>query len=321
MRKLLTVLAIALAIGAVYLANAVSYAQDEGVKAIAEEELIPAKEPLILKYLPVAPSPAKVSVETCLALAKEASTLNVPLYIQDKAFPGGGGSISSVSIRAFHDGAYIYFLLEWTDVTKDDTVLTGTSFRDSVALMFPVGKYAVIDVEHPFSPRMGDRDKPVNLWHWKADWERDLQAPGGLVDSGSVYPARHDDYMSDKYHLAIRDNLLGTVKCVSGGLAADNILSQPHKESVEDLNAVGFGTLTSQAHQDVKGNGVWKDGSWHVLITRPLTTADTSDVQFIPGDDTVFNVAVWNGSEGDKDGQKSISLSWHPVKLEAVSYE
>lgn len=326
MRKLFTLLSgVALAVS---LFNVTLYAAEakEGEKAVTEEELVPAKEPLVVKYIPIAPSPGKYSVAALSDVFKGAGTLRVPLHEQDRAFPGGGGSVKSVSIRAFHDGAYICFLLEWVDATQDTIVLaspieiTGGGFRDAVSLMFPIGKYAVIDVAHPFSPRMGDRDKPVNLWHWKADWEKDLNA-GGLVDIASAYPTMHDDFASDEYVLAIRNELYKSVAYVSGGVAAGNVFSLPKARSVEDLNAVGFGTLTTQEHQDVAGNGVWKDGSWHVLITRPLTTPDSNDVQFIPGGDTVFNVAVWDGSNGDKDGQKSISLSWHPIRLEMVKYE
>ena len=325
MRKLFTLLGVTLAVS---LFNVTTYAAEakEGEKAVTEEELVPAKEPLVVKYTPIAPSPAKVSVKALADVFKDAGLLSVPLQEQNKAFPNGGGSIKSVSIRAFHDGAYIYFLLEWVDAAQDTIVLIsptdtiGGGFRDSVALMFPIGKYAVIDVAHPFSPRMGDRDKPVNLWHWKADWEKDLIA-GGLVDIASAYPAMHDDFASDEYILAIRNTLYKSVSYVSGGVAAGNIFSLPKTRSVEDLNAIGFGTLTTQDHQDVAGNGIWEGGSWHVLITRPLITSDTNDVQFIPGGDTVFNVAVWDGANGDKDGQKSISLSWHPIRIEMVKYE
>lgn len=324
MRKLFTLLGVVLAFGAVSLLNAMLYAAEpkEGEVAITEEELTPAKEPLIVKYIPIAPSPAKVSVKALLDVFKDAGALSVTLQEQNKAFPNGGGSVKSISIKAFHDGAYIYFLLEWTDATEDTNILAEDGFRDAVALMFPVGKYAVIDVAHPFSPRMGDRDKPVNIWHWKADWEKELNVASGLMDTGSIYPAMHDDYASDTYNLAIRNTLYTSASFVAGGLAAGNILSLPNRgRSVEDLNAIGFGTLTTQGHQDVLGNGVWKDGLWHVLITRPLTTTDPNDVQFIPGGDTVFNVAAWNGSNGDRNGQKNISTSWHPIELENVKYE
>ena len=66
----------------------------------------------MVKYIPIAPSPDKVSVKALSDVFKDAGEFSVPLQKQNKAFPNGGGSVKSVSIKAFHDGAYIYFLLE-----------------------------------------------------------------------------------------------------------------------------------------------------------------------------------------------------------------
>ena len=104
MRKLFTLLGVTLAVS---LFNVTTYAAEakEGEKAVTEEELVPAKEPLVVKYTPIAPSPAKVSVKALADVFKDAGLLSVPLQEQNKAFPNGGGSIKSISIRAFHDGA------------------------------------------------------------------------------------------------------------------------------------------------------------------------------------------------------------------------
>src|SRR5881296_2575161 len=37
-----------------------------------------------------------------------------------------------------------------------------------------------------------------------------------------------------------------------------------------DMNAKGFGTLKVQAQQDVKGKGVYQDGTWKVVFARAL---------------------------------------------------
>jgi hypothetical protein len=49
-----------------------------------------------------------------------------------------------------------------------------------------------------------------------------------------------------------------------------------------------------------------------------MVTSDENDVQFTPGMSTFLNMAVWNGIEGDRNGQKSISLRWRPVKIENI---
>ncbi|QQR66574.1 MAG: hypothetical protein IPI25_13880 [Candidatus Brocadia sp.] len=72
--------------------------------------------------------------------------------------------------------------------------------------------------------------------------------------------------------------------------------------------------LQSQAHQDVNGCSRYENGEWTVIMYRPLITEDPHDVQFVPGGKTYFNIAVWNGGEKDRNGQKNISMQWHPAK-------
>ena len=66
------------------------------------------------------------------------------------------------------------------------------------------------------------------------------------------------------------------------GRATGNILSDNtmRKSSVEDLNAEGFSTLTTQASQDVSGAGNWNNNRWMVVFKRSLTTNNSNDMQF-----------------------------------------
>lgn len=299
-----------------------SFAVQPGEEKVSKEELTPTDIPLIAKYVPIAPAPKKVTVESLRDIFAEAKPLNVSLQKQDKAIPNGGGAIQSISAKAVHDSKFVYFLLEWADNAKDSSAMAPQLYRDAVALMFPVGKWT-IDEDHPFSPRMGDREKPVNIWHWKADWQRDLASGGEhMIKLEEQYPNMWDAFSSDDYSLPVRDNLYNSAAMYSGGRSANNIFSLPNRgTTVEDLNAEGFYTLTTQEHQDVSGQGIWDNGRWYVLITRPLTTPDHFDVQFVPGDRTYFNMAVWDGSAGEVDGEKSISMRWHPVQLEQVPYK
>jgi hypothetical protein len=56
------------------------------------------------------------------------------------------------------------------------------------------------------------------------------------------------------------------------------------------------------------------------MVYRPLITSDGNDVQFVPGESTFFNMAVWNGEEGDRNGLKSVSIRWRPITLEPIKY-
>ena len=51
--------------------------------------------------------------------------------------------------------------------------------------------------------------------------------------------------------------------------------------AVEDLNAEGFSTLTTQANQDVDGEGNWRNNRWSVVFKRNLEALVTqNDSQF-----------------------------------------
>ncbi len=285
--------------------------QGTEAEKISEEENIPAKEPLIVEYLPM-------DIQSAENAFKQAKPLNIELQKQDKAVPQGGGSIKKIEVRTFHNGETIFFKLAWDDATKDERAITPTQYRDAVALMFPV-KIVTISPETPFSPRMGDREKLVNLWHWKADWEKELHIAGGYEHIEDEYENMYDDFADNPHPVKAHSDLYASTSLISGGRAAGTLLAKPDRgRSVEDLNAIGFGTLTSQAHQDVEGKGNWARKKWNVIIYRPLKTPDKNDIQFAPGMGTFFNVAVWNGVEEDRNGQKSISLRWHPLKIEGV---
>jgi DMSO reductase family type II enzyme heme b subunit len=87
---------------------------------------------------------------------------------------------------------------------------------------------------------------------------------------------------------------------------------------VEDLNAAGPGTLTTQDRQDVSGKGQYSNGRWKVIFLRSLQTDDEDDAQFWPGLQTWVNFAVWDGSHKDMAGQKSVSEIWHHLIFEVV---
>ena len=87
------------------------------------------------------------------------------------------------------------------------------------------------------------------------------------------------------------------------------------------MNAKGFKRLSVQPDksQNSKGKSQWKNGKWQVMITRPLVTADKKiDVQFEKGNLIPYALAVWDGSNSEIKGQKSIS-SWYYLTLEMTT--
>ncbi len=294
-----------------YLCSGEVFSQSLEQEATVEEN-IPTEDGLTVKF-------ANTDLEGASDALAQAAAYKINLQIQDRAFPNGGGSVQEVEVRGIHNGKVIFFGINWSDATKNDRAIKHEQFRDAVALMFPID-IVKISPETPFSPRMGDRGKPVNIWQWKADWERDLLADGGYEHMEDVYVDMFTDFdfnpNPDYFNKKVHDS----VPLMAGGIAAGSIFSNARGRTVEDLNAIGFGTLTSQTHQDVDGTGSWSNGQWDVIVYRPLITSDGNDVQFVPGGSTFFNMAVWNGEEGDRNGLKSVSIRWRPITLEPIKY-
>jgi len=83
-------------------------------------------------------------------------------------------------------------------------------------------------------------------------------------------------------------------------------------QTVEDLNAEGFSTLTYQNKQNVKGTALWEDDTWRLILKRDLVDDDDNDVQF--SQSVLMAVAVWNGSNRELNGQKGLA-GWMLLKV------
>lgn len=98
------------------------------------------------------------------------------------------------------------------------------------------------------------------------------------------------------------------------------VVEAPENESgsVSELNAKGFKNVTVQPleSQNVTGKGIYQNGRWKVVLKRTLKTEDAKgDMQFEIGKLIPVAFAVWDGSNSDVGGQKSVS-SWYYVSLE-----
>ena len=219
-----------------------------------------------------------------------------------------------LGVRAAHDGSRIAFLLTWDDAAADAAMLRPQDFRDAVALQF-----ALKGMETPYM--MGSADKPVNLWHWKADWQKDIAAwqdveqahPGMMVE---MYPFQKGDPTNDRgsrpASMPSHDPAFITAR------AAGNLAAEPRRRSaVEDLAAAGFGTLTSLPldRQTVEGRGIWIGGRWIVQLSRELAPPDPCCVRFAAGKEVPVSFAVWDGGAGDRNGQKAVT-TWYRLVLE-----
>jgi hypothetical protein len=188
----------------------------------------------------------------------------------------------ALTVRSLHNGAEIAFLLEWQDNTKNDRLTPGT-FRDGVAIGLPLG-------DAPAFFCMGQLDHYINIWHWKADWQSDI------------------DRRAAKTSEKARD-----------GVRTFEVIPR-RVSSVEDLIGGGFSTLTTKEKQGrVQGKAVWKDGVWHVVMRRPLVSEEQeNEAKLIPGRVQTVSFAVWNGENKERNGQKAVA-PWFQLVIDPVA--
>jgi DMSO reductase family type II enzyme heme b subunit len=237
-----------------------------------------------------------------------------------------------VSVKAASNGKEIAIRLEWVDPTRNDIMVQSQQYKDQAAVMFPV------DPSGPVPPfTMGGEGERVNIWQWKATWNKEGAGTAGnemmqdledqydymAMGSGSYYiyepdgklvlaPKQSPKVSERRTHI---DPGMGKNEGVfNPGRATGNILSDNtlRRSPVEDLNAEGFSTLTTQSHQDVDGSGNWSNNRWMVVFKRRLKTEDPNDTQ-LTGKETPIAFAVWNGNNKERNGQKALTI-FHILK-------
>jgi len=238
-------------------------------------------------------------------------------------------TVKSINVKSMNNGTWIGFWLEWADPTPSTAALATHQFRDSIGVVFPAteGKTFIA---------MGGPGTPVNIMHWKADWQKDLDL-GYYQDREDAYPnmaydlylgndeenaevLNYDPKTQDPNEMGAGDPRVHITElnpAYEPGLAAGNSLSQTIKFSpIEELVAEGFGTLTTQKEQNSLGKGAWDNGIWRVVMARPMMTKDATDAQFEPGKNKDIAFAVWDGGNMEVNGRKSVAL-WHNLVVEA----
>lgn len=174
-------------------------------------------------------------------------------------------SIKNVTVSAAKTGSHIAVRLEWDDASVDNKFSSSNLYTDQAAVMFPLN----VGDEVPLIT-MGEEGSPVNIWLWKAVWQKDVDS----VKTGS-------------------------------GKTPKGFFGSGFDSPVDDLNAEGFSTLTAQEHKDVFGKGIRSEKGWRVVFKRKLANADSGDIQF--ENYTPMAIAAWNGSNRETNGQKGIA--------------
>jgi DMSO reductase family type II enzyme heme b subunit len=256
-------------------------------------------------------------------------------------------STKYVFVKAVNNGKEIAVRLEWLDPTRNDIMVRSQQYKDQAAIMFPVNQSGE---EPPFT--MGGDGERVNIWQWKATWDKEGAGSAGnagmqdmedvydnmVMGSGSYYmyePGSKSSNMAQingtpgtkeawRKNQGVQDISKRSSHLDFGmgknegawnpGRYTGNMLSDAsmRKSAVEDLNAEGFSTLTTQAHQDVDGGGNWNNNRWVVVYKRSLTNGDSNDTQF-KGSKTPMAIAIWNGQNKERNGQKAVT-QWNELR-------
>lgn len=243
-----------------------------GIPLVSSEGMI-IRSQLVYGELPVTPEDAAWTKVPQMTLPLSGKVITRPVWPEPTA--------RALTVRSLHNGKEIAFLLEWQDNTKNDRLTPGT-FRDGVAIGLPLG-------DAPAFFCMGQLDHYINIWHWKADWQSDIDrraARTGEKKSGEVR----------------------TFEVIPRRVS-----------SVEDLIGGGFSTLTTKEKQGrVQGKATWKDGVWHVVMRRPLSSEEQeNEAKLVPGRVQTVSFAVWNGENKERNGQKAVA-PWFQLVIDPV---
>ncbi len=218
-----------------------------------------------------------------------------------------------LTVRASHDGKELALQLVWADATADDLVIRPQDFRDAAAVQL-----APIDDDPPLFA-MGERGRFVNIWMWKAERQADLS---GYNDLEAQYPDigidSYPNLQASPYEQPMRHALtLESDPTFITGWGAGNIVSDPTRRAAgEDLAAQGFGTLQARSTQQMRTcHAIHSQGSYRVTFRRSLTGEGEQAVDILPGSRVLAAFAIWNGSAGDRDGKKSVSI-WQELEIQ-----
>jgi DMSO reductase family type II enzyme heme b subunit len=235
------------------------------------------------------------------AVWKRARAVNVAMLPQTVTLPHNDHpAIHELRVRAVHNGGWIAFLIDWKDPTLSDRIVLD-NFGDQVAVQLPISTKGDVG-----SPMMGNPGGRVNIMQWRAAFQRDIdKGPPTVRD---LYPNAWADVYPDEV-LGASD-----ARPYSGALGIENPISRGQASPVLDQMAEGWGSMTVKPDQHALGKGVWRGGTWRVVITRPMVSDDVNAPRLGPGDRTVAGFAVWEGDHREVGARKAWA-PWVPLVI------
>ena len=230
----------------------------------------------------------------------------ISLMAQPIALPRPSTTTTSmIRVQAIHDGKWIAFRMKWKAASKNEAGRLG-QFSDAVALQFPV------KAGSPPPIFMGEKGNPVHIFHWRAQYQRDLEK--GKPTMKQLYPNMNPDM----YPMEFKDS--GSVEGLTDakrevyapGQASGNPQSYVKGSAVDEILAEGFGSSAVIENRMSIGKGEWSNGEWSVVIARPLVRESGSVLE--PGKLGHVAFAVWQGGQQEVGARKCVTMTWVPVQ-------
>jgi hypothetical protein len=209
----------------------------------------------------------------------------VPLTAQQGVYAPGGGVIPMLQVKAVHARQRLFVHIEWTDASWDISTQDASDFADAIAMELPSKLGSSVP-----AVCMGQADAGVNIWQWRADRQASLSAldedETPIVD---FYPSEQDLWFPAR--------------------EAGNPYAVEGVSGVQNLVARSFGTIGPASEQPVSGRAEYEYGedTWSVVFSRSFAAPGPDQPGFAVGGRADVAFAVWDGSNGDRDGQKSVS--------------
>lgn len=214
--------------------------------------------------------------------------------------------VSSIRVKGGVHNDHVYFFLTWKDSTENSEhkpflwneaqgrYLPTKVLEDRLAIQFAMsGDYS--------TDWLSGNSFTADMWHWKAHRSNTLNL---VHDKQTI--------ISEKKLLRSYEgrSAQGTpVYILRPSDSGDRLYkSQRYRERKEDkMPKYIVATDPQGSITDIKAKGVWRDGAWHLEISRRLNTTHDDDVVFKLGQPVLGGIAVFN-STGDDDHTVSETL-------------
>lgn len=254
---------------------------------------------------------ASLPADSAAGAWREAPPVNVnltPLWWRDDAVP-------NVQVQALHDGNSLVLRLEWADPVANLHASGTELFKDAAAMELFGSPNA------PFLG-MGSLTEPIDLWMWDADrgstgGELEAVHPRMVVD---IYPFNEKVVETAEFaRPGTKTSAQPDISLPAQAVGNQIVRSIPHPTGGSALAGAGPGSTTFRfpKSQLVTATGRWSQGRWTVLLRRSLKVARPEDgLSLAPGQRVSIALAIWEGSQRDRNGQKQISI-WQDLVLEA----